>query len=98
MALDALAEFILRPLLEIAFYAAGYLTGYVVVPLVTLGRVVVGPDRKGKRAANKGNQGTYLVRRPDGTFVMDVELGTYCGIVFWAVVLAGFSIYHFLSC
>jgi len=91
MALDALAEFILRPILEIAFQVAGYLTGYIVVPLLTLGRVFVEPDKKGTRAFSKGNR---LVRRPDGKFVMEAELGALCGIVFWAVVVAGLFIYH----
>lgn len=89
MALDALAEFILRPILEFALHVAGYLTGYVVVPLLTLGRVFVEPDRKGMCC--KGNR---LMRRPDGKFVMDAELGALCGIVFWIVVVAGLFIYY----
>lgn len=35
---------------------AGYLTGYIVVQLFTLGRVFVEPDRKGMRAFRKGSR------------------------------------------
>jgi hypothetical protein len=91
MALEGLAEFILRPILEIAFEIAGYLTGYVVVPLLTFGRVFVEPDKKGWRAFSKGK---YLVRRPDGKLVMQAELGALCGLAFWAVIVAGLFIYH----
>ena len=91
MALDALAEIILRPIFEIAFHLVGYLTGYIVVPILTIGRVLVEPDKKGMRDFSKGS---CLVRRPDGKFVMEADLGALCGIVFWVVVVAGLFIYH----
>lgn len=91
MALEGLAEFILQPILEIAFHVVGYLTGYIVVPVLTFGRVFVEPDKKGTRAFSKGSR---LVRRPDGKFVMEAELGALCGIVFWVVVVASLFVYH----
>lgn len=93
MALEALAEFILRPILEIAFHVAGYLTGYIVVPLLTLGRVSVEPDKNGLGNFRKGNR---LMRRPDGTWVMEAELGALCGILFWAVLAGLFLAFQYL--
>lgn len=80
MALDGLAELILRPVVELALHIAGYLTGYVVVPVFTLGYVVVEPDRKGTNF----NSGGRIKRRHDGKFVMEAEMASVCGLAFWA--------------
>ncbi len=40
-----LFELILQPMLELAAHVVGYATAYVIVPIFTLGQVVVEPRR-----------------------------------------------------
>lgn len=90
MALSALVELILQPVAELVFQLAGYLTGCIVVPVITLGHVFVEPDRKGTNF----NSGGRIKRRPDGKFVMEAELGSLCGIVFWVLIAASAFIFN----
>ncbi|CAN5339690.1 hypothetical protein BH09PAT4_BH09PAT4_09130 [soil metagenome] len=91
MPLSGIAEAILQPVFEVVFRAAGYLTGYVVVPIFTLGRVLVEPDSS-KQIIFPAKGG--IKRRSDGVFVVEAELGTLCGLVFWVLVGVGVFVYH----
>ena len=84
MAVDVLADFVLRPLAELVLHVAGYLTGYVLVPLATLGRVVVEPART--RRAPSFREGGQIRRGANGKFAMKAELATFCGVLFWVAV------------
>lgn len=84
--LSGLVEVVLQPVLEMALQLAGYLTGYVVVPALTIGRVLVEPDSKGRVVFPAAGG---VKRREDGTYLMDAELGSLCGLVFWGLVAAG---------
>jgi hypothetical protein len=75
-----MGEFILRIVAEAAFQVAGYATGWVVVPLFTLGRVVVEPRKPGGRVHPKWSR---LSRAADGTWILDAEMGCLAGLVFW---------------
>lgn len=85
-----LLDVLLQPVIEIALQVAGYLTGYVVVPVFTLGSVFVEPDQKNEMVIPSG--GT-VKRRKDGVYIMDAELGALCGLIFWFVVAACFYIW-----
>jgi hypothetical protein len=78
---------LLQPVIEMAFQAAGYLTGYVVVPVFTLGTVFVEPDQKKEVVIPSGGS---IKRRKDGVCTMHAELGTLCGLIFWFIVAACF--------
>ena len=85
MAQDGLAELILRPALELALHIAGYLTGYVVVPIFMLRHVVFEPDRKGTKLSSGGR----ITRRVGGNFVIEAEMRSFCELAFWALFAFG---------
>lgn len=88
MALDAVAEFILRPLVEVVVHIAGYLTAYVMIPILTLGHVVVEPILKHRALFRSGER---ISRSPSGKLVIQAETANYCGFLIW--VLIGVGIY-----
>jgi hypothetical protein len=93
MPASALAEFILWPIFELIMYVVGYLTGYVVVPVFTLGRYRVAPfvSRRPNRYG-KGRKRSLLSQ----VNVISDEAAMYIGLVFWAVVIAaGYFIWRF---
>ena len=98
MALDAVAEFLLRPLFEIVSYCVGYLTGRVILPVVTLGRFrSEGHPRNEYHEGRKRGDGSRRFRSPDGYWVLGDDTVALCGIVFWALVIAGFIALRYFS-
>lgn len=73
-------EFILQAVAEVVLQLAGYATGWVVVPLFTFGRVVVEPKKRGITVVPKWHR---LSRAADGTFIVDCEMGSLLGLIFW---------------
>ncbi len=73
-------EFILQAAAEVVLQLAGYATAWIVVPLFTFGRVVVEPKKRGVRVVPKWHR---LSRAADGTFIVDCEMGTLIGLIFW---------------
>ncbi|OAK58269.1 hypothetical protein A3K87_29135 [Variovorax paradoxus] len=90
MPLEALAEVLIRPVVEFVLqpiaeglmHAVGYLTGVVVVPLVTLGHVVVEQPKGGREIP----PGKYWARSPGGRIVLDADWGTVVGVLTWVLV------------
>lgn len=78
-----IGELILEPIAELVFQLAGYFTGRIVVPVLSLGRASVEPLRKGVRVTPKWHG---FQRASDGTIVVSAETGALLGIVFWAAV------------
>jgi hypothetical protein len=78
-----IAELILQPVLEAVIQITGYLTARVVVPLFTLGTVVVEPIGSGQKFYPKLRWPNLTGRRPR---VMDGEFASLLGLVFWALV------------
>ncbi|WP_283745353.1 hypothetical protein [Sideroxydans sp. CL21] len=79
-----IGEFILQPIGEIA----GYMTGRLVVPVLTLGQVRV--ERITKGDVNIPRQKGYI-RDIDGKIVLNGDMGTLVGVLFW--VFIGISIF-----
>ncbi len=86
MALGALAEAILQPIIEIVLQVFCYGTAWLLVPLFTCGKVYVEPTPI--REFIKPGFGR-LRRSPKGHYVMDAELGSLIGVLFWFVVAIG---------
>lgn len=86
MPLSALAEFVLQPIAEIVAQGAGYLTARVVVPVISLGRIHVEPGPNKKLIKPQFGR---LQRLPNGKLVMEAELASLIGLVFWGVVGLG---------
>ena len=98
MALDAVAEFLLRPLFEIVFYGVGYLTGRVILPVITLGRFRSEGHRHSEyREGRKRGAGSPRVRSPDGYWILGDDTVAFCGIVFWALIITGFIALRYFS-
>ncbi|HYM85165.1 MAG TPA: hypothetical protein VET30_00365 [Pseudoxanthomonas sp.] len=98
MALDAVAEFLLRPLLEIVFYGVGYLTGRMILPVITLGRFrSKGHSRSEYRERRKRGARSPRLRSQDGYWMLDDDAVAFCGIVFWVLIIAGFIALRYFS-
>ena len=74
-----IGELILQPLGEVA----GYMTGRLVVPVLTLGQVRV--ERITKGDVNIPRQ-TGHMRDSDGRIVLSGDMGTLVGVLFWVFV------------
>ena len=91
MPLSSIAEFFLQPLIELLLQIAGYFTARVLVPLVTLGHITVEPH--GGKFVKPGRG--RIQRRPDGGRIMEMELASLVGLLFWALVgVVVFFAYH----
>jgi len=86
MPLSALAEFVLQPVAEIVLQVAGYVTACVVVPAFTLGRIHVEPGPNKKFIKPRFGR---LQRLPNGKLIMEAELASLVGLMFWVVVGLG---------
>ncbi len=86
MPLEVIAEFILRPIIELVLQLFCYGTAWLLVPIFTFGRVFVEPTPI--REFVKPNFGR-LQRSNKGHYVMDAELASLLGIVFWFAVGVG---------
>ncbi len=87
MPLSFVAETLFRFLFEVVFYAVGYATGWLVVPILSLGYYTaepLAPPRRHKR----GHRNTPKDRQPRQ---LSAEATVAVGIVFW--VAAGASIW-----
>ncbi len=78
-----IAELILQPIVEAVLQVTGYLTARVVVPVFTLGAVVVEPMGSRKRIYPKLRWPNLTGRHPR---VLDGEFASLLGLVFWALV------------
>jgi len=86
MPLSAIAEAILQPIIEVAVQLLCYGTAWLIVPIITLGRVYVEPAPI--REFVKPGFGR-LQRSRKGYYVMEAELASLIGMIFWFVVAAG---------
>ena len=87
-------EFIVQAVAEAVFQLAGYATGWVLVPLFSLGRAVVGTR---KRDARIFRSWPRVSRAEDGKFIVDADLGTLIGLVFWFAVAGAWFLAHHVS-
>ncbi len=86
MALGALAEAILQPIIEIVLQLFCYGSAWLLVPIFTFGKVYVEPTPM--REFIKPGFGR-LHRSHKGYYVMDAELGSLIGMLFWFAVAIG---------
>lgn len=88
MPLSPIFEVILQPVGELAIQVAGYITACVVVPVFTLGLMGVEPGPKGEFVKPRFGR---IERLDDGKLIMEAELASLVGLLFWVVV--GVSVY-----
>jgi len=86
MPLSAIAEAILQPIVEVIAQLICYGTAWLLVPIFTLGRVYVEPTPV--REFVKPGLGR-LQRSAKGHYVMEAELASLFGLIFWFMVAAG---------
>jgi hypothetical protein len=86
MPLSAIAEAILQPVIEVVLQVFCYGTAWLLVPIFTFGMVFVEPTPI--REFVKPGFGR-LQRSSKGHYVMDAELGSLIGMVFWFAVAIG---------
>ncbi|MBL4782650.1 MAG: hypothetical protein JKX92_10445 [Porticoccaceae bacterium] len=86
---EAIADFILRPLLEILLQLIGYFTSRVIFPVISFGYIFVAPATKGVKVFPKWHG---INRASNGKIVLHEEMGALLGIIFWFLVI-GISIY-----
>jgi hypothetical protein len=82
-----LGELILQPLFELALQLFGYVTGRIVVPILSFGSVRV----EGSGDENPTSSVRWLKRKSTwrdsrGKLVLDADVGAFCGILFWIAV------------
>lgn len=92
MPLSAIAEAILQPILEVVLQLFCYGTAWLLVPVFTCGKVFVEPAPV--REFVRPGFGR-LKRSSKGCYVMDAELGSLIGLIFWFVV--AFGAYAFIK-
>ncbi|MEP5765853.1 MAG: hypothetical protein ABJ308_14755 [Halieaceae bacterium] len=88
---EAIAEFFLRPLLELVLQLIGYFTARILFPLLTLGYITVSPVAKGIKVYPKWHG---FNRASNGKIVLHEEMGALLGIIFWFLVI-GVGIYAY---
>jgi hypothetical protein len=86
MPLGAIAEVILQPIIEVVLQLFCYGTAWLLVPIFSFGMVFVEPSPI--REFVKPGFGR-LQRSSKGHYVMDAELGSLIGMVFWFAVAIG---------
>jgi hypothetical protein len=85
MPVSALAEFILWPLFELAFHVFGYLTGYLIVPILSIGHYSVEPIFSRKR---KISGKSYRASNSSEPGELSAEAAALIGLLFWVVFVA----------
>ena len=83
MPLSALAEVILQPIIEAIAHVFGYLTGFVVVPVFTLGVIRVERILDDEKPRPKLRNMRADMPRPR---VISADAGTAFGLLFWALI------------
>ena len=83
MPLNALAELILQPVIELIAHVFGYLTGWLVVPVVTLGMFRV--ERLLEDDKSRPTLRDFPGEVP-GARVISADAGTAIGFLFWVLV------------
>jgi hypothetical protein len=92
---EAIAEFFLRPILELLLHLLGYFTSRLLFPVLTFGYVTVAPASKGVRVYPKWHG---FNRGSDGKVVLHEEMGALLGIICWFVVIGiGLYVYSRVS-
>jgi hypothetical protein len=90
MPLGAIAEAILQPVIEIVLQLFCYGTAWLLVPIFTFGRVFVEPTPI--REFVKPGFGS-IQRSSRGHYMIDAELGSLIGMIFWFAVAIGAYVY-----
>jgi len=85
MPLSAIAEAILQPFIEVVAQLVCFGTAWLLVPIITLGRVYVEPTPI--REFVKPGFGR-LQRSSKGHYIMEAELASLVGMIFWFVAAA----------
>ena len=91
MALSAVSDFLLQTVGEFALQVAGYITGRIVVPMLTLDRVHIEPSPKGEWTTPKWHG---FNRQPNGSYLASAETGALRGLAFWIVVAIAYVVYR----
>jgi hypothetical protein len=86
---EAIAEFFLRPILEIIIQLIGYFTSRLLLPAISLGYITVAPATKGVKVYPKWHG---FNRASNGKIVLHEETGALLGIIFWFIAI-GIGIY-----
>jgi hypothetical protein len=82
---EAIAEFIIQPIAEAVLQIAGYFTSRVVVPFLSFGHAYVEPAPKGIIVKPRWHG---FHRDSDRKIVVDAEMGSLLGLIFWVAVIA----------
>lgn len=85
MPLSAIAEAVLQPIIEVVAQLLCFGTAWLIIPIITLGRVYVEPTPI--REFVKPGFGR-LQRSSKGHYIMEAELASLVGMIFWLVVAA----------
>ena len=83
---EAIAEFLLRPILELILQLIGYFTSRVLFPLISFGYISVAPSSKGVRVYPKWHG---FDRASNGKIVLHEEMGALLGIIIWVLAIIG---------
>jgi len=89
---EALIQLVLQPIAEAAIHLIGYITGFVVVPVATLGHVVVERHEEGVDA-----MAAKWVRAPSGRIVISAGLGSIVGFLTWLLIGGAALLIYFTS-
>lgn len=89
MPLEGLAEALIRPVVELVLqpigealvHLTGYITGLIVVPIATLGHVVVEQPEEGVEAMT-----CRWLRTSSGRIVINADLGSLVGFLTWLAI------------
>lgn len=90
MPLSAIAEIILQPIIEVVAQLFCFGTAWLIVPIITLGQVYVEPTPM--REFVKPGFGR-LQRTGKGHYVMEAELASLVGMIFWCAIAAVAYVY-----
>jgi hypothetical protein len=89
MPLEGLAEALIRPVIELVLqpvaeavlHLTGYVTGFIVVPVATLGLVVVEQPEEGIDPMT-----SHWLRAPSERIVLSMDWGSMVGLLTWLLV------------
>ena len=92
---EAIAEFFLRPILELLLQLIGYFTARIFFPLISLGYITVAPSAKGIKVYPRWHG---FDPASNGKIVLHEEMGALLGIIIWVVAIGvGVYVYSTLS-